>query len=62
MGDSAGGSVSVSFRKDGRRVIHLVINPDLYDRIQKHCEAVDQPLTPWVRELIKRELESQPIK
>jgi len=50
----------VTLRKDGRRLIQLTMKPDLYDRIQEHCAAIDQPVTVWVRELIKRELERQP--
>lgn len=42
--------------KSSRRLIQLSMKPDLYDRIRDHCEALDMPVTIWVRELIKREL------
>jgi hypothetical protein len=47
----------MTLRKDGRRLIQLTMKPDLYERIQAHCSAMDTPITVWARELIKRELE-----
>lgn len=51
----------MSTRKDdNRRLIQLTMKPDLYDRIRDHCSALDMPITVWARELIKRELASNP--
>jgi len=49
----------MTLRKDGRRLIQLTMQPDLYDRIRDHCSRQDVPMTVWVRSLIARELEQQ---
>ena len=48
----------MSTRKDdGRRIIQLTVNPDLYDQIRAHCSAIDMPITVWARTLIRNELQ-----
>lgn len=45
-------------KDDGRKLIQLTAQPELYERIKQHCRALDVPITVWARELIKRELEA----
>jgi predicted DNA-binding protein len=35
------------------------MQPELYARLQEACRRLDQPVTVWVREAIKRELQRQ---
>ena len=51
-------SKTMTTRKDdGRKLIQITMLPDLYQQIRNHCKQLDLPITIWVRELIKRELE-----
>jgi hypothetical protein len=43
-------------KDDGRRLIQLTTQPELYEQIRQHCRSLDMPITVWARELIKREL------
>lgn len=44
-------------KDDGRKLIQLTAQPELYERIRAHCQSVDIPITVWARQLIKRELD-----
>lgn len=44
-------------KDDGRKLIQITMLPALYHQIQNHCKQLDLPITVWVRELIKRELQ-----
>lgn len=47
----------MTIRPDSRRLIQLTMKPDLYDRIRRHCSALDVPMTVWARGLILKELD-----
>jgi len=40
-------------KDDGRRLIQITVQPDLYDRIRQHCSSLDMPITVWVRGLMR---------
>lgn len=44
-------------KTNGRKLIQITMLPALYHQIQTHCKQLDLPITVWVRELIKRELQ-----
>ena len=46
----------MTLRSDGRRVISVTMQPDLYDRLYAKCRQLDQPVTVFVRELLKQAL------
>lgn len=46
----------MTVRSDGRRVISLTMQPAIYEMLYEHCRKIDQPITVFVRELIKREI------
>ena len=48
-----------STRPDGRSLISVTMAPELYQEVKDRCMEEDKPLTVWVRELIKRELEGR---
>jgi hypothetical protein len=44
----------MSTRKDdGRKLIQITVQPDLYEKIRKHCNSFDMPITVWVRGLMR---------
>jgi len=44
----------MSTRKDdGRKLIQITVQPDLYEKIRKHCDNFDMPITVWVRGLMR---------
>lgn len=45
-------------RPDGRHQITVTMKPDIYELLYEHCRVLDQPVTVFVRELIKRELDN----
>lgn len=50
----------MSRRSDGRHLIQITVLPDLYQQVKEHCKALDVPITGWVRELMRRELQATP--
>jgi hypothetical protein len=44
-----------------RKMIAVTATHSLYERCKQHCRSLDLPVTVWVRELIKRELEQPTI-
>jgi predicted DNA-binding protein len=46
-------------KDDGRRVVSLTMQPELYERLQAMCRQRDLPVTVWVREAIKAHLERE---
>jgi hypothetical protein len=40
-------------KDDGRRLIQITVQPDLYDKIREHCNSLDMPITVWVRGLMR---------
>ena len=51
----------MSLRSDGRRVISVTMQKELYDRLYAHCRNLDQPVSVFVREAIKRALLSAEV-
>lgn len=46
----------MTLRSDGRRVISVTMQPDLYDQLYARCRELDRPITVYVREAIKAAL------
>ena len=46
----------MTLRSDGRRVISVTMQQELYDRLYAHCRNLDQPVSLFVRELLKQAL------
>lgn len=46
----------MTIRPDGRRVISVTMQPELYDRLMTRLQKLDQPVTAYVRELIRLDL------
>ena len=46
----------MTVRPDGRCQVTVTMLPEIYDRLHSRCDEIDQPITVFVRELIKREL------
>lgn len=42
---------------DKRTHCTVTMTPDLYKEVKQRCRQEDKPLTVWVRELIRRELQ-----
>jgi len=49
----------MTLRSDGRRVVSVTMQPELYAQLYEACKRLDLPVTAWVREAIKRELQRQ---
>jgi predicted DNA-binding protein len=49
----------MTLRSDGRRVVSVTMQPELYDQLYEACRHLDLPVTVWVREAIKAQLERQ---
>ena len=49
----------MSLRTNGRRIISVTMQPHLHEELCATCRRLDVPLTVWVREAIKVQLESQ---
>lgn len=47
----------MTLRSDGRRVISVTMQPELYDRLYARCRELDQPVTVFVREALKHMLD-----
>jgi len=48
----------VTIRKsDGRHLIQLTLQPDLYEKIRQHCNNLDMPITVWARGLMRKAME-----
>jgi predicted DNA-binding protein len=46
----------MTLRSDGRRVISVTMQPELYDQLYARCRELDRPITVYVREAIKAAL------
>ena len=49
----------MSLRSDGRHIVSVTMQPELYAQLYEACKRLDLPVTVWVREAIKRELQRQ---
>jgi predicted DNA-binding protein len=49
----------MSLRSDGRRIVSVTMQPELYAQLHEACRRLDQPVTVWVREAIKAQLKQQ---
>ena len=49
----------MTLRSDGRRVISVTMQPDLYDQLYAHCKELDIPITVVVREAISKALPTE---
>jgi predicted DNA-binding protein len=49
----------MTLRSDGRRVVSVTMQPELYARLYAICKRLDLPVTAWVREAIRERLERQ---
>ena len=47
----------MTLRSDGRRIISVTMQPELYDQLYEACKELDLPVTVWCREAIKAHLE-----
>lgn len=47
-------------RSDNRRIVSISMKPELHARLWDHCKELDQPVTVFVRELIKQALQPTP--
>jgi len=47
----------MAIRADGRHVLNLTVKPDLYKKVKQHCQDLDVPVTAWVRDIIKKEIQ-----
>lgn len=45
---------------NNRRIVSISMKPELHARLWDHCKELDQPVTVFVRELIKQALPSTP--
>lgn len=43
-------------RPDNRRIVSVSMKPELHAQLWNHCKEIDQPVTVFVRELIKQAL------
>jgi predicted DNA-binding protein len=46
----------MTLRSDGRRVISVTMQPELYERLYAHCKERDMPITVFVRNAIESAL------
>jgi predicted DNA-binding protein len=46
----------MTLRSDGRRVISVTMQPELYDQLCSRCRELDRPITVYVRDAIKAAL------
>lgn len=44
-------------KDDGRKLIQITVRPDMYDQLKRHCHREEIPVTVWVRQLLRRELD-----
>lgn len=44
--------------KDGRKLVSVTMTPPLYDELVSYCRSRDIQVSPWVRQLIQRELQT----
>jgi predicted DNA-binding protein len=51
----------MTIRPDGRRVVSVTMWPELFQRLQAHCQETDQPLTVYVRRLLDESLPPLPV-
>jgi predicted DNA-binding protein len=49
----------MTIRSDGRRVISVTMQPDLYDQLYARCKELDRPITVFVREAISQALNAE---
>jgi hypothetical protein len=49
----------MTLRADGRHVISVTMLPELYHKTRAAAALDDKPISVWVREVIKEELEQQ---
>ena len=45
---------------NNRRIVSISMKPDLHAQLWSHCKEIDQPVTVFVRELIKKALLTPP--
>lgn len=48
-------------RDPSRKQINITTTQELFDQVKDICARLDVPVTVWVRELIKRELNNPTI-
>jgi predicted DNA-binding protein len=41
-----------------RRVVSITMQQELYEQLRQHCQQIDQPVTVFVREAIKKALDA----
>lgn len=46
-------------KKKSRRSVSVTMHQDLYDQLHEVCYELDQPITVYVRELIKKALKKE---
>ena len=46
-------------RSDGRQLISVTMQPELFERIKAYCRQVDIPVSTWARQLMVEALERQ---
>lgn len=46
----------MTLRSDGRHVVSVTMNQELYHRLYSHCRENQMPVTVYIREILKREL------
>jgi hypothetical protein len=46
----------MTLRSDGRRVVSVTMQPELYDQLYETCKRLDLPVTVWCREAIRLQL------
>ena len=46
----------MTIRKDGRCMVQLTMEPDLYAAVREHCRKLDKPVTVWARDLMRQAL------
>jgi len=44
-------------RSDGRQLLSVTMQPELFHRIKSHCKHLDVPTAVWVRQLLKEHLD-----
>ena len=46
-----------SSRSDGRQVMSVTMQPEMFERIKAHCREMDVTTAVWVRRLLKEHLD-----
>jgi predicted DNA-binding protein len=46
----------MTLRSDGRRVVSVTMQPELYEQLYATCKRLDLPVTVWCREAIRLQL------